>query len=789
MSYSLRRNTIINENSSQYVFKLRKEGQLIEAYNLAIKLYNQNPTDEWVQKAYAWILIDIVKNEINLGTNNAVSFFNQLLSINIVADNLITKQINFLKPKLDSHYQSIQKATELSKKGDHAQALDSFRQLQNQGQLSEQHHETFGWAIYRYIKSSNKSLAINDVKSLFMEYLKLKTPRPSLLHSFILKIAIEFSKNHHDFNLYNFFQIWNPEYLRDEDKKKETVEDNNDCFGEVKTYPSLVDRLLKQFVSKNYQMDIAYLQSVIGNNELVIEPIRESYFWQIFNLHKSSHFNELWKLFDNYASNYSLYGASHWHSEILKLADRFMSEKNSWRFYDFLQAWNINNFQNADWHEEIRDDYKSKPLVKKALKKMFESIKLDSNKGKDIQWILPVYQQALKSFDNDIWILREYASLLSHSGKKMEAISIYKDILMDLNDQAYVWHEFAQLLADFEPETSISMLCKAISLQKNEDFLGDVRLLLSKLLVNVNKLDKAKIELNIYKNHRQEKGWKLSDELAQFDSQQLQEIEVSGDNLGFYETQISLAEDYLYSDIPWQDFLLHDQWMNKKQVQLSAFTDLGSVEFIVKSNKFEALKSSAIHSVIQFKLHFDKANNKYNALQAQASACSYDDFKDNASSDIAIVDHINNKKNLFHFVINSNLNGIVRFSQTELKPKVGDFLEVKYFMTYDEKERTKRLHVLNIAPSEEENTSLIKIITGELNLKYKYNGRTIDYQDISNNDTIDKTKPDFAFISDYYVAKYHLRKNQITQNCKVTVKALYNGEKWSVFELDKNKTL
>ena len=45
-----------DENSSQKVFQLRKSGQLVDAYNLAIKLYNQDPNDDWIQKAYAWAI-------------------------------------------------------------------------------------------------------------------------------------------------------------------------------------------------------------------------------------------------------------------------------------------------------------------------------------------------------------------------------------------------------------------------------------------------------------------------------------------------------------------------------------------------------------------------------------------------------------------------------------------------------------------------------------------------------------------------------------------------------------
>ncbi len=766
----------IDENSSQQVFALRKYGKLQEAYSLAVKLYNQDPEDEWIKKSYAWVLIDIIKIEIKNNSGKANSIFEQLLSMDISNDEIILKQINFLRPKLNPNYQEVQQAENLSKNGNHTQAIELYRQLQNQGKLASPHHESFGWAIYRYINACKDNLPIGDVKKLLFDYLKLNNNRPSLLHSVVLRFSVSYARQHNQFNLFKFFQRWNPKHLRDEDKKKES---NNG-----KIYPALVERLLHQISDDNDQVDVNYLQNLIGDKELVIDSIRKSYFWKIFNLHKENRTKELWLTFDHYVSNFSIYGASYWHSEILKIADRFMDEVDAWRFYNFFQKWDTDNFQHNDWHEEINGEFKSKSLVIKALKKVFKIAKLPGSEEKDFSWILPLYKEALEAFDDDVWILREYATILNICDNTIEAIKIYKKILLDLNGQAYVWHEFAALIADSNPEVAISMLCKAIDIQKNEDFLGDIHLQLTKLLVGEDILNEAKNEINAYKNHRIKKGWKISEEYESLENI-LQGIDAIGDNLIFYESHCSLAEEYIYSDIPWKDFLLYDKWENKKKNKISSFTDLNDVEFIVKTDKFEILSDSDVNSVIQFKTHFDKTNNKYIALQAQTSTTTYDTITEKALSALAIVDHVNEGKKLFHYVIDSNIDGIISFSQTNLRPNIGDFLKIKYFTTYNEKKQKRIQHLLDIYETTEENHSLIKVVSGELNLKYKDNGRTIDYQDIIDDqlDDIDTTKPDFAFMDDYYVPKFLLRKYHIYRDCEVIVKVLFNGEKWSVFEL------
>ena len=123
----------IDDNSSQKVFQLRKEKQLGDAYELAIKLYNEEPNDEWIQKAYAWVLIDIIKIEINNNDINiAQSFFNQLQAINFhEIDEIMNNQINFIKPKLNISYQEIQQAENLSKNGNHQASIELFSHQNN----------------------------------------------------------------------------------------------------------------------------------------------------------------------------------------------------------------------------------------------------------------------------------------------------------------------------------------------------------------------------------------------------------------------------------------------------------------------------------------------------------------------------------------------------------------------------------------------------------------------------------------------------------------------------------
>src|SRR5690606_38109898 len=215
---------------SKTIFELRKESQnlsgieklnkLNSALSVARNLYSEEPYDEWIQKAFAWVLIDLCKfyvAERNL--NQAGICFNELNSIDFQGyeDDIIENQKNFLRPKIDTNYSEVQRAEELSKNGNHQEALAIFKNLISQNKLTQLHHESYGWIIYRLIKAEENNLSSIEVRTFLRDYMNLENERPSMLHSMILNFALNYSKTHSDFKFYSFFLLWNPDNLRHED--------------------------------------------------------------------------------------------------------------------------------------------------------------------------------------------------------------------------------------------------------------------------------------------------------------------------------------------------------------------------------------------------------------------------------------------------------------------------------------------------------------------------------------------------------------------------------------------
>ena len=136
------------------VFELRREGRIEEALAMALTLYNDDPHDGWTKSALAWPLIDLCKLALTQNNiNQAQIYFNQLMEIDFYEiDEILSKQIDLLRPKIDINYTKIQEAENLSKNGNHKQALINMQAMFANNELLEIHHEAYGWVIF-FIKS------------------------------------------------------------------------------------------------------------------------------------------------------------------------------------------------------------------------------------------------------------------------------------------------------------------------------------------------------------------------------------------------------------------------------------------------------------------------------------------------------------------------------------------------------------------------------------------------------------------------------------------------------------
>ncbi|MDO4511078.1 MAG: hypothetical protein Q4B68_04575 [Bacteroidales bacterium] len=212
--------------SFKEVNALRKNGQLAEAHEMALADLQQEKSS-WTYSALFWVLNDKCKLAIEQGqTEEAEALVEEMDSIQPElndTDGIAQKCITSLQNKLMPRVRKAKEAEEMSKNPEQVdKAFEILATLHADGELDDKFLTPFGWVIYRYIKKhqGNKNQVV-PVKKALNTYMGLDLPRPSLLHSSILRMAIDLEKHFkEDFKFTKFLEMWGLENFTDDDWKQ-----------------------------------------------------------------------------------------------------------------------------------------------------------------------------------------------------------------------------------------------------------------------------------------------------------------------------------------------------------------------------------------------------------------------------------------------------------------------------------------------------------------------------------------------------------------------------------------
>lgn len=590
---------------STEIYALRRDGLLDDARKLAEVFLHQGNADIDVRKAYAWTLIDICKREQqkgNLVEARKISDFLSRMHFDTQFDEFaetLVRKIQALRLTVNPFYAQIQEAKEFSQNGNNDKTWEILTQLSVDGNLPEEAHESYGWAIYRYLRDHITQLDSVQVRTQLKNYIYLHNERPSMLHSQILNFALNYSKHDCNFKLISFLKLWNPNNLRLDDFK-------DSHSNEGKTIPSLMSRIAKAIVDYPLNEIQEFVKLIPYRKDDFIEMIKNHFFWKLYRNTENGVSSSTWELFDQYIELSNDTPASISHSKILALAERTMKENNTWRFYDFFKRWNPDKLRTADWQEEKGDNGETyKPLAVKSLKKVKEALEnLSDEQAGNLQWLIDLYGIAIEKIPDDDWNIRSKALLHLRAGQQAEAKDIYKKLCQKMGEKYYIWSEFANCWEDVD--IKIAFLCKALSLEKNEDFIGKIRLELARQLIKPKKYANAVIELAQYKKHYAEKGWHIDSEINTLFEQCSSVAPVSDNNATLYVENILIAEEYAYEDIPFTEVVLVDKWKNEKGKTMMVFVDDKTIEFTTDKKRFPVLRDSHKGQVWKFKLYKDE---------------------------------------------------------------------------------------------------------------------------------------------------------------------------------------
>lgn len=234
---------------------------------------------------------------------------------------------------------------------------------------------------------------------------------------------------------------------------------------------------------------------------------------------------------------------------MVQAANLEKKHENDFRFVEFCQMWNLNSLREEDYiaakgTTESGKSIEFKSLAENVATRLYKELK--SRHTEDfVTRLFPFFLTVKEKCPENRFIGMYFAQLYYWQNNKEKAIEEYKNILKTAPEW-FVWKNLGDICE--EENVRISLYCKAMTMMGKDEYVGDVRLCLAKLLLETNK-EQAAFEIGKYMSTYKEKGWKIAGEVYMLQSR-LNGVVPSNQAQKFYRDNVEEAENYVYSDIP-----------------------------------------------------------------------------------------------------------------------------------------------------------------------------------------------------------------------------------------------
>lgn len=366
------------------------------------------------------------------------------------------------------------------------------------------------------------------------------------------------------------------------------------------------------------------------------------------------------------------------HSVILQIASKFAGAER-FSMVGFSRIWGLKNFRNEDWERFVTDDKKEIPSLAEKIIQQASKEAAKSNDQEALTYLLPYLDMAIEKYSDNIWLALNKAKVLLALGNNDQALSFAIDVTREKSNDYWAWELLGDISAAPDNNLSLSCYCKALLCSSDDRFSGKVRLKLATLLVEKGQFSEAKYEVNRVFATREKEGYKVTSELKGFVSQGwFEETLTPQSNDIFYRRNIAAAEDLLFSQLPWIAANLGDVFTipgkeSKPKRKLYLKTDSIPVEVVVPEGKF-SITDGEVGEAVRVKGEWDSQKRfQVYLISNRESAKSWDTFIEK----VGVIDHVNHQKELIHFLVDKEIDGVVPFSEFKSNCDVGDVISLR----------------------------------------------------------------------------------------------------------------
>jgi hypothetical protein len=641
-------------STSKEVFSLRKSGQLNEAYKMACELMSSPERDEWDVKAFAWCVIDLVKRDAkNKHSQNFQYFKQQLEGIDVSNDDILTNQKNYALQLCSPSQETSQLVFAKRKEGNLDEAYQIGLRLVQNPNRSDWDEKAFAWVLVDLIK--------REVDKGQWQYVA------------VLKSSLETLE----------------------------VDESDEVLFKSRNYALWIANPNSQFISQarklskdgKHQDAIQIYENLLRNGETSLD-VQTSLGWEYFRM--ASNFLKQEPpntgAVKNFLSRYlklNVEKPSMLHSNILNLADK-CAKDGYLDMATFVRMWNLNNFRGEDYERYEADDGKSfSSLVEKVLLHATKHA-LNKQKPDELHYLEPNLKPLLDSFPDNLWLKLNYARMLIALERNQEAVSFGIEVVKSKSNDFWTWDLLGEIHHSISIDLEFSCYCKALLCSTDINFTSNVKIKLAEMLIQRNKLEAAKYELEAIIQYKTQNGQKISEQLAQFQNASwYSTTTASHSNQELYLQHAPSAEELLYHDLPWINGILGETFSlknkpNQLKRKLYVETDAIPKEITIPNTKL-TFKDESVGMPIEIKGEYE-AEGRFQVYKVQHR--EHGEQWDIFQEQIAVVDHVNHEKKLLHFLLNREIDGVIRFADLNDKFHEGDAISL-YLTQFTNKKGTQ----------------------------------------------------------------------------------------------------
>ena len=642
--------------NSKEVFALRKQGDFKNAFALAKKLIENQPNDEWICRAYAWCMIDLLKLEAKEQNYNlAQKYFNDLKALPITKrDNLLSDQLKKAEILCQPGWELVETAIELSKAKKYVEASTHFHAAMDKFPNSAVVTQSYAWCLIHLFK--------NDVDAANYENLSKYKDRLKKIEVIDAdeKLTARIERLHLEAH-----PDWKFVFEGEKLSAQEEHERAADCFRQA----------LKTFTDN--------------------QKLHDSLGWQLYKIIQSYLKRDAVNAYKTkriLAEYLSLKNTrpSLLHSLLLGVALKF-AQNQDFNHVEFLKLWDLNYLRTEDWEQFYQDNGSISPSLAEKVAQRTAKDCLKRSDSKGALFITPLIDQSLLKYPDNIWICFYKAKLLLLTGEPDEAAKFGLRVVKGKINDFWSWGLLGKVYEKIDDDLAISCYYRSLTCVTDESFLGSVRTDLAVLLIKNQRFSEAKYEVETVLKSNESNNRQHSSTLTQITSQSWYQDTLAPADLKYSEKVVQ-AETILLEDMPLIKGIIGESFTaNSGKLQRKIYLKIDKqylpAEIIVPDQQCSR-KSFGENILVRGEFISNDFFKLYQMIPDDTER-GWQIFPEM----IGVVTGINNQKELLHCIVKKGLEGIVKFKDLEKKPSVGSCLEIRAGIS---KSRDKnRLSILN----------------------------------------------------------------------------------------------